>query len=252
MLTAARRRFQRLNWYRTQFGLWATVKLFLGRALMALSRSRLLLFVTLDRDRPQKLAAPPEGFECRFLTPDEVRRHALDPANDLQAEFVARAEAGMDLCYGALDGDVLAAYGWYALASIEPEHNVGLAVSYPSDQAFMYKGYTRHEYRGLRLHGLCMGLALEDLGSRGVRSLVSVIDWDNFASRRSSARIGYREVGCFLAFFNGRRCLVLPSRTLAKRGVRTGRAADLAARLRAMNKAAQPAVPAANQLEPAH
>lgn len=49
-----------------------------------------------------------------------------------------RIRAGRISYYAAFDGEKLAAFGWYALESIEAEHTDGVAVSYPSDVAFMY------------------------------------------------------------------------------------------------------------------
>lgn len=134
-------------------------------------------------------------FEFRFLKSDEVARFASDPANDLDAAMVDRAAAGRDLCFAALAGDHLAAYGWYALNEIEAEHNFGVAMSYPANVAYMYKGFTHPEFRGARLHGLGMGLALKNLAQFGVNRLVSTVAWTNNASMQSCNRLGYQRLG---------------------------------------------------------
>jgi hypothetical protein len=137
----------------------------------------------------------PPPFEFRFLTAEEVAHFAQDPANDLDADMIGRANGGRDLCFAALSGDRLAAYGWYALGSIEGEHNFGVSMSYPAQVAYMYKGFTHPDFRGARLHGLGMGLALKNLAAYGVDRLVSTVGWLNEPSLRSCDRLGYRRLG---------------------------------------------------------
>lgn len=161
-------------------------------------------------------------FAFRFLRADEIRRYAGDPELKLTADLAARIEAGRDLCFAALDGNRLAAYGWYALDSIEGEHNFGVAMSFPADAAYMYNGFTHPEYRGLRLHGRVMGLALKALASRGVTSLVSTVDWTNHASLRSCERLGYSRLGRMVTI-GGELALVLKVPVAAThRGIRFG------------------------------
>src|SRR5205814_1986065 len=57
-------------------------------------------------------------FTFRFLDAKEVREFARDPRNELDESFAERAAAGWDLCFAALEGSRLAAYGWYAVGSV--------------------------------------------------------------------------------------------------------------------------------------
>ncbi len=109
--------------------------------------------------------------------------------------MIDRAAGGLDLCFAALSDGRLAAYGWYALDAIEGEHNFGIAMSYPSTVAYMYKGFTHPDFRGARLHGTGMGLALQNLKQFGVTALVSSVGWTNEASLRSCDRLGYERLG---------------------------------------------------------
>lgn len=134
-------------------------------------------------------------WNARFLNADELARAAEDPTNDLDAETIHRLDRG-DRCFGIFDGNRIAAYGWYALNSIEPEHCFGFGMSFPKDAAYMYKGFTHRDYRGKRLHALGMGLAVEALSKTdGVTWLVSTVDWTNAASLKSCQRIGYERLG---------------------------------------------------------
>jgi hypothetical protein len=165
-------------------------------------------------------------YEFRFLKADEVAKFARDASNDLDSEMIKRAQGDRDLCFAALCDGRLAAYGWYALNSIEPEHNFGVAMSYPSTVAYMYKGFTHPDFRGARLHGLGMGLALQNLADFGVTSLVSTVGWTNEASMKSCDRLGYERVGRIVttggAAFRLKRC---PKAAL-ERGVLVGNDAE--------------------------
>ena len=143
-------------------------------------------------------------FEFRFLSPEEVCDFAADPSNDLDESMTVRSADGRDFCFAALSDGRLAAYGWYALESIEPDHNFGVAMSYPPKVAYMYKGFTHPDFRGKRLHGVGMALALRELTKRGISKLVSTVDWTNQPSLKSCYRLGYVSLGHFVKFGFGR------------------------------------------------
>jgi ribosomal protein S18 acetylase RimI-like enzyme len=174
---------------------------FVGHKLVALTVVR-LVWLDLARLAPQD---PVTGFDCRFLGPEEIRSFSRDPANDLSEGMADRAAASRDLCFAAVskENGRLAAYGWYAMECIEPEHNLGVAMSYPPDVAYMYKGFTHPDFRGKRLHGALMGMALRELGSRGVGKLVSTVEWTNWPSLRSCSRLGYVVLGTIVVLGPG-------------------------------------------------
>ena len=150
---------------------------------------------------PERMQVPglDACFKTSFLTPEQVRRFAENPANGLPAEFADRAERGMDLCYGAIHGDRLASYGWYALHSVEPEHGAGTALGLPRDMAYLYKGFTHPDFRGQRLYGACMAWALKALHERfGVKRLLAFVYWNNTPSLSSCVRLGYERLGLLM------------------------------------------------------
>ena len=180
---------------RNQFGTTAVLRALAARVGARLCGLVVAQVVWLDVGEVLATAASAPGFCFRELTPAEVVEYARDPSNDLEPEFVRRAGDGRNICYAALDGQRLAAYGWYARESIEAEHCFGFGLSLPPEVAYMYKGYTHPDYRGLRLHGITMGLALRHLSQSGVTALISTVDWTNEASLHSCARSGYRRLG---------------------------------------------------------
>jgi hypothetical protein len=186
--------------------------------------------VWLERDDIQLSGDPPAGFAFRFLASDELARF-VGAENELAPHHVERAAAGHDLCFAALKDDRLAAYGWYALGCIEAEHCDNVALSFPADVAYMYKGFTHPDFRGLRLHGFAMRLALEALvRERGVTKLVSTVDWLNFASLKSCDRLGYRRLGRMIKYGWGRCGGVCYPPAAGKLDIRFGAAADLSPR----------------------
>ena len=220
----------RIRETKTQHGNWAAWQLVLDRVGRKLLNASVTNVVLLDVASVNNKIQTPPGFEFRFLTPDEVCKFAADPGNELEGAFVERVAAGRDLCFAVLAGERLANYGWYALGSIEAEHCGGLAMSFPPTMSYMYKGFTHADFRGQRLHGLAMGLALQELGQRGVDQLISTVDWTNWASLKSCYRLGYTDLGRIVSL--GPTCcqFTLACRAAGKLGVHFGRNADLSDR----------------------
>ncbi|MBA3540748.1 MAG: GNAT family acetyltransferase [Deltaproteobacteria bacterium] len=151
----------------------------------------------------------PEHIDRSFLTaePDlqwgfldgETLQRALSHVSDsdMDQTFVRSAIGGGDRCYGALDGDILASYGWYATKPTEVTE--GLELRFSDQWAYMYKGYTPKAYRGRRLHGIGMARAMMAFVDEGYKGLVSYVDAANEASLKSCARLGYQTFGTLMA-----------------------------------------------------
>lgn len=220
----------RLREIKSLHGNWAAMQLVIDRLGKRLVNLSIVNVVRLESQHLAKIQAADPDFTFRFLSPSEVAQFATEPRNDLPAEFAERAAAGCDLCFAALSGDRLAAYGWYALGSIEPQHCDNLGMSFPAHMAYMYKGFTHTDFRGKRLHGLVMGLALKELASRGVTELISTVDWTNWPSLKSCYRLGYSDLGRIVRI--GPSCcpIVFAPRAAKRLGVKFGRRADLSGR----------------------
>jgi hypothetical protein len=136
----------------------------------------------------------PETYTHGFLPAAVVREFARVPENGLSESFVEEALSKGDACYGICDGGTLASYGWYSTAPtrIDPPD---LFLRFCRDYVYMYKGFTHLRYRGQRLHGIGMTLALRHYLAAGYKGLVSYIESNNFDSLKSSFRMGYSEFG---------------------------------------------------------
>jgi len=173
----------------------------LGSRLAGLSVNHV---VWLDVENVSDSLQPDPEFTFRFITADEVRAYANDPTYQLHPSMADRLAGDGGLCFGALAGGRLAAFGWYALGSVDPKDSLNTPVSLPPGVAYMYHGFTHPDFRGRRLHGLVMGLALRALAERGVHHLVSLVGWTNWASLRSCFRLGYKTLGPLVSLGRGR------------------------------------------------
>jgi RimJ/RimL family protein N-acetyltransferase len=226
MFGKLKRAWQRLADVRQKNGPRAAAALIIDRIAQRLMTFEVVHVVWLELDRMRPELNPDPEFTFRFLTPEEVLTYSDDPANQLDPLFADRAADGHDLCFAALSGERLAAYGWYALESIEEGPCCNVDISYPADVAYMYNGFTSPDFRGKRLHGLAMGLALRALADQyGVTRLVSTVNWTNWASLKSCFRLGYEDVGRMVTI-GLRRCLWRRfPREAQLRGVRFGKQA---------------------------
>jgi hypothetical protein len=230
MFATTTQALQRFHQVKEQNGRWAAWEWLADRVGSRLINLTVSEFVTLEVGDVKLSGPPPQGFDFRFLTAGEVTAFAVDPANELNTSHAARAAAGHDLCFAAVSAGRLAAYGWYALGCIEAQHCDGVPMSFPGDAVYMYKGFTHPDFRGQRLHGYIMGLALQVLhAERNVQRLVSTVSWTNAASLKSCERLGYRRQGRMIALGWGRKAGRFPQGA-QDLGVCFGRRADLSSR----------------------
>ena len=158
-----------------------------------------------------------------------MREYARDPLNEMNDQFLDNALAKGDRCFAILDGDILASYGWYSnnATSISDE----LVFRFSADWIYMYKGFTRSDYRGLRLHALGMALALREYSKYGFRGIVSNVEANNYNSLKSVHRMGYHDIDKILALKlfgkywirTGQRCKSYGIELLVSNGIRQPR-----------------------------
>lgn len=210
---------QHLAAVRRQFGwrplLAQTVDLFASK-ILRLDLNRVFL---LDLDQ---LAEPcvPAGLEARFLTSNEVREFAHDPVNELTGAMADRIDGGRDSCFAVMEHGALVSYGWYALESIEAEHNKDVAMAFPADFIYMYKAFTLPAQRGRRFDSLGRALALHAFAQRGIRRMLATVHWTNWPSLRSFRRMGCTDLGFLYTFGPRRWSLIGTPRRAAPLGVK--------------------------------
>ena len=232
MIAVTARGLSRYSTIKSEHGLAAAIEWLVDRVGSRLINLGVSEILWLEPANVKMVGAPPEGYTFRFLTPAEIAGY-VSVENELGQIHVDRAAAGRDLCFAALQGNRLVNYGWYALDCIEGQHCDCVALSFPANIAYMYKGFTHPEFRGRRLHGFAMRFAFEQLAAeRGIRGLISTVSWLNWASLKSCERLGYTRLGRMTRFgwkyFGGG----FYPKAACDLGVKFGWRADLSARKR--------------------
>jgi Acetyltransferase (GNAT) family len=197
----------RLNEIVEEFNRFGAVRTILDLALRGVN-----LFVPVNVLKGIRIeAVNPEFLKCDKPYRGEFLSHARlteltrdNPQYEITEEFLRQAFAKGDECYGFLDGEVLAAYGWYSNGPTEISIP-GMMLHFDPHYIYMYKGFTHKNYRGQRLHAIAMTRALEAYLSKGYQGIVSYVEWNNFSSLKSCYRMGYVDFGnLYLARVFGR------------------------------------------------
>lgn len=216
---------QRFSAFRERFGANGALLKSLDVVLHKVLGVSIFVVVWLEVEALAKMPAGDPQFEFRFLTAEEVAKYAEDPAYYIEPVMANRVRDGREVCFAALAGDRLAAFGFYALNYIEPQHASGVAMSFPPQVAFMTYGLTHPDFRGARLHGLIMGRALEELGGRGITKFASLVARSNLASLKSCYRLGYKSLGSMIIVGGKRRSIGVYPKQAKQLGIRFGRKA---------------------------
>jgi hypothetical protein len=216
---------QRLTAFRERFGLAGAFRKSIDVVLHKVLHLSVFTVVWLEVKSLTEMAAADPQFEFRFLTADEVAKFSQDPAYYIESVLAERVRNGREVCYAALCGDRLAAFGFYALRYVEPQHASGVAMSFPAGVAFMTFGLTHPDFRGARLHGLIMAGALKALGDRGITKFASLVARSNLASLKSCYRLGWTSLGNMTIIGGKRRSIGIYPKAAKELGIRFGRKA---------------------------
>ena len=134
----------------------------------------------------------PGRFRAGFARREELLASAL-AEYDMTPQFVEEALAQGDECFTLHDGDRLAGFSWF---SRRPTLVLdGLVIHLHPGGICSYKGFTHPDYRGERVFGIVLSLALQSYTARGWRGTLGFVRTNNFRSRRSVDRAGWRPVG---------------------------------------------------------
>ncbi|MDX1981111.1 MAG: hypothetical protein SFV51_12645 [Bryobacteraceae bacterium] len=191
------------------------------RALNHCCSFQILKCIFIGEPQPEFLTLSAE-FQARFLSAEELLTFAAFPANKLPEAFVREALAKGDECFGILEGERLASYGWYSNKPTEIGDG-GLAIHFDPRFIYMYKGYTHNHYRGKRLHAIGMTMALKAYRERGLGGIVSYVAANNFASLKSCYRMGYQDFGSVLVAQHGKFFLAFHTPGCGRYGVKIRR-----------------------------
>ncbi len=220
--------FQSIAETRQYFGWSAAARRTASRTAQKLLRLEVNEMLWLAAESlPSAVPADPD-FAFHFLTPNQLAYFSRTPTNDVDEVFALCVGSGHDFCFAAVakTGE-LASYSWYAVGSIEAEHHLGVAMSLPPGVAYMYKAFTHPNFRGKRLYGATVALAFQALAAKGVRNLVTTVEWTNFSSLRSCRRLGFQPLGRLATIGPLNHRIALTPQSARVRGIRFGRSAEV-------------------------
>ncbi len=215
----------RLNSFRERYGVTSAFFKVVDVVLHKVFRAYVHTVVWLDLEPVAKITCSDPRFSFRLLSAEEIEAFAKDPSYFIDPSLADGVRNGREVCFAALEGEHLAAFGCYTLGYVPPEQASGAAISFPADVAYMSYGFTHPDFRGARLHGYIMGLALQELAKRGITKLVSIVAWTNLASLKSCWRLGYINLGNMLTIGGKHRAFGFYPSAAKKLGVRFGRRA---------------------------
>jgi hypothetical protein len=212
----------RVNAFRERHGGKAAICKVIDRVLNKVFHTSVHTVVWLELPAVENMACTDDQFTFRFLSADEIEKFAADPSYFIDPSLGEGVRSGKEVCFGVLACDRLAAFGCYTIGYVPPEQCAGAALSFPADVAYMSFGFTHPDFRGFRLHGLAMGLALQQLAQRGITKLVSIVAWTNSPSLKSCWRLGYQNLGNMITIGDKHRAIGFYPRAAKKLGVRFG------------------------------
>jgi hypothetical protein len=219
------RLIDRVNAFRQRYGIKSAFFKSVDVMLHKVFRTYVHTVVWLDLEPVSKMACTDPRFTFRFLTAEEIENFANDEGYFIDPSLANAVREGREVCFAALEGDRLAAFGCYTLGYVPPEQAAGAAMSFPADVAYMSYGFTHPDYRGARLHGYIMGIALQELAKRGITKLVSIVAWTNLPSLKSCWRLGYINLGNMVTIGSKKGAIGFYPAAAKKLGVRFGRKA---------------------------
>ena len=152
---------------------------------------RITMLRLADAD-PAYLAEVP-GYAGGYLDRESCKKLAKDPTYDLPESFVDRALANGDKCYAIMQDGVVASYGWYS----DKPGMISDRFQFHYDNAYIYRygGFTLPSFRGRRLHAFNHAAGLKDYEERGYKGMISIVEAQNYNSRRSDDRLGFTTFG---------------------------------------------------------
>jgi len=166
------------------------------KAVNKVAFAKVLTCIVAKKAHPASLLVDPK-FKHGFLENEELILYSKDKSNELPVRFLKEAMLKGDKCYAITDQGEVAGYGWYSNKETATDIK-NLIFSFDSAYAYMYKGLTKKNYRGQRLHAIGMSWALQRQLESGTKGLVSYVEAENFDSLKSCYRMGYKKVGTII------------------------------------------------------
>ncbi len=176
-----------------RWGLTRSLYVRVMRLLEKVFRFRLFVIHTrpLDPNAPQDVIR----IDCsaRVIDEKELVQFSQSPELGLSEDFIAKASARGDVCFGYLERNALVAYTWVGTKPTPAEG--GLWVQFGEGYSYGYKALTLPSHRGLHLQETLVHLTDRWQTSRGLRYNIDYIHTLNLPSIAANRRYGNRPIG---------------------------------------------------------
>lgn len=137
------------------------------------------------------------GFACREVPLEELRRYASESAYDLSERFLSEARVRADCCIGVFAGGRLVSYSFNA--RIPTNIDGDFRYEFPEGWVYHFKALTLPEWRGQGLHARQMPVILRRFaGLPGFKGLTTLVVAANYPSLASFGRLYFEPVFRFV------------------------------------------------------
>ena len=192
--------------WRSRYGLAAAFQRWTYRLVQRVMILDVTYLMVMDTQETSHQPPCHEGIRFRFLDEHELEGFAADRRHEIDRSMAGRVRSGRDFCYAALCRGELVSYCWLAMDSIEPNHNrgarheSGVGMSFSENAAFIYKGFTRSDYRGRGIYPALMQRVCVAMRNKGIRYILSTTEWTNLSALRGCQRSGKKRLGMIWRF----------------------------------------------------
>lgn len=135
-----------------------------------------------------------KGREARIPSMDELIAAAADPVNNLNPEWLHKAEERGEFCAAVFEGQNILSYSWRAFGPTP--HEKGLEVRFSPEYVYGFYYYTRPDYRRQGLQHAADYVSDNKLLAMGYTKGIGFIETHNYPSmisqeKRGTFRVGY-------------------------------------------------------------
>lgn len=185
--------FENLRQDIRRWGLTKSLYLRVMRRLEKYLSFRLFVVSTRAFDPSAPHDVIPDDCAVRVLREQELVQLSRNPELDLSQDFIAKASARGDICFGYLERGALVSYCWAGHKPTPAE--AGLWVRFGEGHSYGYKALTLASHRGRHLQECLMHLADRWLTSHGYRYNINYIHGLNLPSIVANRRYGDQPIG---------------------------------------------------------
>lgn len=167
------------------------------------SRERYIVYRFDPRNTPSLTA----DLDVEFSTaPDAIETILRDRASynvESKHEKIFRnALAEGETCFTAWSNGALAFYGWVQFRERRPGGWMRLRL--PPSSAFIYRCFTRAEFRGKKIYPAAISNLLPDLAANGIHNVFIDHATNNVPSAKGISRLGATPIGAYWLYRFGR------------------------------------------------